>query len=145
MAETAVVQIRYSDRSASIRQGLSAVAAAVGYGAWAYWVNASEEPASALRLASIHGSYAGLFTLASAGLMEWSFRRLGRLRGLRKHRWGLSFGLCNGLAFTVAASINTLSGNPMVELTILPGMLIGLVFTASYLHLLALSEAKTGL
>lgn len=146
MASAAVVPARVQGshwlQSARLRQGLSAIAAAIVYGGWALWVNAAEAPATALRLSVVHGSYAGLFTLLSAGLMEISFRQLGKQPRLKPHRWGLCFGLCNGLAFSVAAAINTLSGNPMVCLTILPGMLIGVLFSASYLHVLALNEAK---
>lgn len=138
------MQSRAFYQSARFRQSISALAAALFYGSWAAWVNWPEGPATALRLAVIHGTYAGLLTFISAGLMELSYRVLSSHRHLRPHRWGLSFGLCNGFAFGVAAAINALAGNPSVALTILPGMLLGTLFSASYLRLLTLSEAKSG-
>lgn len=142
MATNAVSRPVLLLRSPRVRQYLSAFAALMAYGSWTLWVNWPEGIASALRLATIHGSYAALLTLMSATLMELSFRWFGRSARLRPHRRGLSFGFCNLFAFSVAATINLLAGNPSIALTILPGMLIGTVFTASYLHLLALETSK---
>ena len=142
MAANAVSRILRLLHSPRVRQYLSALAALLAYGGWTLWVSWPEGLAGALRLAAIHGSYAALLTLMSATLMELSFRWFSRSARLRPHRRGLSFGFCNLFAFSVAATINLMAGNPSIALTIWPGMLIGTVFTASYLHLLALAASK---
>jgi len=108
---------------------LSALAALMGYGAWAYWINLSHGAGAAMKAAFVQGSYSFILTFLLSLLIEvlfqrWSHRRYGALLvGV--------FVCC--LIYSLSWGVNVLAMTPEILWTILPGALMSTIFTASYL------------
>ena len=126
------------NREALLRSLWPALAALMGYGAWAYYINAVYEPALALRAGLIQGSYAFVLTLLASLLYEWLFAVL-RNRALRKT---LTVGAGLVLQLVTIVSIHLVAGTPAILATVTPGLLIGGVYAALYVNLLGRLEAR---
>lgn len=123
---------RFSSGS-STRALVSAVLGFITYGTWAYFVNVNHGgPAVGWRSGIVQGGYSFLLTLSSAYLMEFVY---GRLQGtaIRMLAWILTLLLTMAVLFVTAFSINWAAGTPRILMTILPGFIIGSVYSLFYL------------
>lgn len=83
---------------------------------------------AAIRAGIVQGSYSLALTLCMTLITEWLFLRLADVP-LRLPM--LMAVVCTGL-FTTAYSINMIAGTPEILMTILPGFVIGTLYTLVY-------------
>lgn len=124
--------------SRRMRLSMSAAAAFLGYGAWAYVANASHGVQAGIQAAVTQGGYAFFVTLLMSSLLEGIYRWAQRF-----HYPGLTSALIT-CAFLYLSSwgVNFWAGTPEILWTILPGMLFGTLYTLGYVSLLEkLSDA----
>lgn len=109
----------------SIVSGLFGFAA---YGGWAFYVNYAHGLDAAAKAAFTQGSYSFTVTLVMTLLMEYLFRLLANpmLRFCATF-----FGTC-ALLYSTSWGVNVLAGTPEIFMTILPGIIIGTVYTFIY-------------
>ncbi len=122
------------------RSGSAALAAAaagfVVYGAWAAYANRAHGMAIALGAGTVQGAYSFVLTLAMSAVTAWVFGRFAHLR----LRAAATVAVVSAALFTTAYTINALAGTPEIVTTILPGFVIGTVYTALYVQ--ALSDQR---
>lgn len=119
-------------RSRRWRLIIFASCALLGYGAWAYVANADYGVATGLRAALTQGGYAFLVTLVMTSLLEFLYQWS---RPLHRSAWIAFLATCATL-YLSSWGVNALAGTPRIFWTILPGMVIGTVYTANYVMLL---------
>jgi len=110
------------------RSVLSGLAGFVVYGGWAFWLNASHSHAMGISAGLLQGSYSFFLTLSMTLVMEYlmlMFKALP-LRG------ALTVLLVSTITFSVAFALQWLNSTPEILLTILPGFLIGTVYSIVY-------------
>jgi len=123
--------------SKKVRILLSAFAAFVGYGAWAFYANHAYISAVSIKAALTQGSYSFVLTLSMSSFMEFLHQALGKAR----IRLPLTILITSLFLYTTSWGINKLLRTPEILMTILPGMIIGTLYTFSYgLTLEKLSE-----
>ncbi|MEM7217748.1 MAG: hypothetical protein AAF515_05245 [Pseudomonadota bacterium] len=113
-------------KGATLRSLGAALAAALGYGGWAWLVNAPMD--MGMRAALIQGGYAFTLTLTMTLVMEAAWARARQLPGAL---WWLTAGIA-AINFGIAYAIHALAGTPRIVATILPGFLIGSGYTLTY-------------
>ncbi len=121
-------------RSGTFRSLAAGILALLVYGGWAYYINSGYGVATGFRAATVQGSYSMALTLSTTLLMEGLYRSLqspDSMRGLL-----LTILLTCLMTFSTAFLINWIFGTPRILLTILPGFLIGTVYTISYVYAL---------
>lgn len=107
------------------RSFFSGLAGFVVYGGWAYFVNESHGQDLAMMIGLVQGSYSFALTFVMTLVTEWLFLK------------------CNGQFFTIMAIVCTalfvtpylihmLIGTPEILMTILPGFVIGSIYTGVY-------------
>ncbi|MEM1435282.1 MAG: hypothetical protein AAGG11_14575 [Pseudomonadota bacterium] len=116
------------DRSAWWRSLGAAVAGFLVYGGWAYYVNADHGQSIGMRSGLLQGSYSFVLTLVTTLLME----RLYRTFAAGQHPVVLTVIVTGVLLFTIPCVIHGLAGTPEILMTVLPGFLIGMVYTTVY-------------
>lgn len=121
-------QLRPLLYSKKARVWLAALAAFIGYGAWAFYANHSYPFAISLKAAMTQGSYSFMLTLTLSWGMEWLHQTLGANMG----RLPLTVILTCLFLYATSWGINALLGTPEIFLTILPGAIIGTIYTFSY-------------
>lgn len=109
------------------------IAGFLAYGAWAFWVNMDHSMATGIRAGLVQGTYSLVLTFCTTYLMEFL---LGRLRSTG-HEVILTIVITMGLLFGVAWTINWLARIPEILMTILPGFVIGSVYTVVYVTAVA--------
>lgn len=112
-----------------IRSLLAGLAGFVAYGSWASFANWPHGEAIALRSGLVQGSYSLVLTLSMTLVTEWLHNRFINLPGTIL--WVMLI-VCPAL-FTTAYVINMIAGTPEILMTILPGFVIGSVYTLVYL------------
>ena len=122
------------------RVGFSALSALLGYGGWAYWINMAHGSGAAMKAAIIQGGYSFVLTCMLSLLIEFLYQRYSHWRcGVVL----IGVVVCC-LLYSLSWGINVLAMTPEILWTILPGALISILFTISYL--LGLKELNpTGL
>lgn len=113
---------------AAKRSLLTGMAAACGYGAWAYLVNRHAGPAAAGLASLVQASYSFVLTLTLTGGIELLVVALGR------SPLALSSVVtaAAALLFIVAFTLQWLVATPSILATILPGWIIGTAYAAAY-------------
>ena len=102
---------------------MAAVAAFLGYGAWAWYANSAEGDDVARKAALVQGGYSFILTFAMTHVTQWLYWYTGG------RVWFTTF-LSSVLLLVSAYSIHRLAGTPEVAMTIAPGHVIGTVYTA---------------
>lgn len=111
------------------RSAVAGVVAFLVYGGWAFWVNMQDSVEMGVRAGLLQGSYSLLLTFSSTLLME---RLYARLRHVPGGLW-LSMLVMAAVLWSIPWSIHLLAGTPYILMTVLPGFLIGCVYTLVYL------------
>ncbi len=109
------------------RSLLAASAGAIGYGGWAYLVNQSAGVLMGARAGLIQGSYSFALTLGMTLVTERLYHRLPE-----SHAGLSTIVIVSATTWCVAFSIHFANGTPMIVPTILPGFIIGIIYTAVY-------------
>jgi hypothetical protein len=99
------------------------------YGGWAFYINSQHGVAVGLKAGFVQGTYSFALTLSTTLLMEFLWTSLQNMRG----RYFLTLSITNALTFATAYLINWVFLTPEILPTIIPGFLIGIVYTAFYL------------
>ena len=120
-------------RSPRVRATGAGLAGFVAYGGWGWWVNLGYGQFVAVKAGLVQGSYSFLLTFFSTLLMEWLY---ARLKG-QPFPVVTTTVLTSVLLFIVAFCIQTAAGTPEVLLTILPGYVVGTVYSGVYVAGLA--------
>ena len=111
-----------------LRGLLAAAAGFTVYGGWAYYINHSHGSSAALKALFTQGSYSFTLTLIMAFIMEWLFQ----LSSKPVTRFCLTFFITSLFLYSTSWGINFWAGTPEILLTILPGAIIGTLYTLSY-------------
>lgn len=119
-----------------LRSTIAGIAGFVGYGGWAMYANAGHGSDIAMRSGIVQGTYSLILTFLMTLVTEWLYVRLGGLSGGRS----LTVSLIAIILFCSAYSIHKLVGTPEVLMTILPGFVIGTIYTLVYV--MGLSRAN---
>ncbi len=98
---------------------VAALAAGIGYGAWAFFVNAEHGSKPAWLAGFGQGSYAFVFTLLLADLS---------LKVCRWKGFPVAYGLAALLLLSVPAGIHTFLETPDISEAIVPGFIIGNIY-----------------
>ena len=107
-----------------LRSGLAGLAGFAVYGAWAYYANSDHGTMVAMRSGLVQGGYSLLLTFVMTLVTEFMFARLGSL-------W-LTSATVSVILFLSAYTIHMLVGTPEILMTILPGYVIGTIYTIVY-------------
>lgn len=110
------------------RSFLAGFAGLIVYGGWAVYANASHGDTVALRAGVVQGSYSLLLTFVMTLATEGLYRALSLVYG---GLYWLMMIVCLSL-FTTAYGIHYLVGTPEILMTILPGFVIGSIYTLVY-------------
>ncbi|MBX2808703.1 MAG: hypothetical protein KTR20_08745 [Cellvibrionaceae bacterium] len=133
MKPSAVGRFCRSCRQPLVRLTLSAVLALLAYGGWAYFANSLHGPKRAFIAACTQGVYSFVLTLVLSLVIEYLFRYM---RTLPLGAYVLGLISCLAL-YATSWAINALAGTPEIFITILPGAVIGSLYTAVYIATLA--------
>lgn len=131
------MQLKRLIHSGKARSLGSALAAFIGYGGWAYYANLAHPFPASLKALLTQGSYSFVLTLSMSWIMEWLYRRIGS----ESARFPVTVILTCLLLYTTSWGINAFMGTPEILMTILPGAVIGTLYTLSYC--LALSKFQS--
>ena len=101
----------------------------IAYGGWAFYVNSQHGVAAGLKAGFVQGTYSFALTLSTTLLMEFLWTSLQNTKGT----YFLTLSITNSLTFATAYLINWVFLTPEILATIIPGFLIGIVYTAFYL------------
>lgn len=118
--------------SSTVRSLLAATAGLVGYGLWAFFVNHDHGIDAGLRSGLVQGGYSFALTFC----MTWFMERLYEFLRPRAHAVWSTVGITIGLLFATAWTINWVARTPEILMTILPGFVIGSIYTAIYMQAL---------
>lgn len=114
------------------RSLISAVAGLLGYGAWAYWVNAMHGTDKALMAACVQGGYSFALTFVMTMLIEGIYAQLGAFQSLRQYRKTMTIVVTCSLIFSLSWWINAMAGTPEIFRTVILGYVVGGFFTIGY-------------
>ena len=114
--------------AAFARSLIAAIAGFVAYGGWAFFANVAHGSDMATRAGWVQGSYSFVLTFVMTYVTEWLYRLFSRVpMGMM---WTVV--LVSIILFSSAYSIHLLVGTPEILMTILPGFVIGTIYTAVY-------------
>ena len=108
-----------------LRSTLAGLAGFFVYGGWAAFANAEHGSDIAMRSGLVQGSYSLALTFAMTYVTEYIF---GRTRALVATTF-----LVSAILFLSAYSIHWLVGTPEILMTILPGYVVGTIYTVVYI------------
>lgn len=108
-----------------VRSLLSGIAGFVVYGGWAYFVNAEHGQELAMMIGLVQGSYSFALTFVMTLVTEWLFRRCNG-------QFAMIMGVVCTALFVTPYAIHMLIGTPEILMTILPGFVIGSIYTGVY-------------
>lgn len=123
-----------------IRITISAIAAFFGFGAWAYLANSAEGHEIALRSAILQGSLSFMFTFVGSSIMEF----MVRLSENNLTRFLLAVVTNLSVVYGFVISSHVINGTPNIFLTILPGLIITVIYCVSYSWFLTYGHAAGG-
>jgi len=116
-------------KSPLLRSFIAGFAGLVGYGSWAVYANLDHGTFIAIRSGLVQGTYSFVLTFLMTWLTEWLFAKFASLpMGSSVTTTGV---VCL-ILFVSAYGIHMLVGTPEILMTILPGFVIGSVYTAVY-------------
>ncbi|MGI9286647.1 MAG: hypothetical protein ACR2P1_14775 [Pseudomonadales bacterium] len=119
------MQLKNSGLARSIVSGLFGFLA---YGGWAFYANYAHGVDAATKAAFTQGSYSFTVTLVMTLLMESLFRLLSN----PALSFCTTFFVTCTILYSSSWGINVLAGTPEILMTILPGIIIGTVYTFVY-------------
>ena len=119
-------------RSALLRSLLAGLAGFVGYGAWAWYANLDHGADIAMRSGVVQGGYSLALTFLMTLVTEYLYSKLMNVAA------GIivTTVLVSAILFSSAYTIHMLVGTPEILMTIIPGFIIGTLYT--YIYLLGL-------
>ena len=116
------------DLLSQYRRAVSTLAAMAFYGSWAFFVNVDDGFGQAVFTTTIYTLYAGISTFLFSFYMDRCFRWL--------HPKSLAGPVTAATAamsmVTLAWTVNFAAGTANIFLTILPGIIVGTVFSITY-------------
>lgn len=122
-----------------------AVAALIGYGGWAVYSNIMDGSKSSMiiawRAGCIQGVYSAILTLVNMLMLEFSYRRffsgytplLARVYAVASVMFA---------QYLLIVPIHIVNGTPNIFLTLLPGIVIGSLFSYAYVSAYARSKLQ---
>jgi len=120
-----------------------AVAAFTGYGSWAVYSNVMDGSEASMiiawRAGFIQGVYSAILTLANMLMLEFSYRRFFSGYAPRPARLYAVASVMFAQYFLIVP-IHVINGTPNIFLTLLPGIIIGSVF--SYVYVSAFANSR---
>jgi hypothetical protein len=119
---------RPSLRRAALRMALLMVAAVGMYGTWAFFANLAHGASVALRAGLAQGASSGFTTLVIGSVVEALHAALPRGR----RRTLVAVGISASLSSLVHLGVHLAAGTPEILRAILPSVIMGYVFAASY-------------
>ena len=119
-----------------VKTGISS-AAIIICGGWAYYssligMDKTEIMVIAVRAGIIQGAYSGVLTLIQVVMLEYLFFRLNPYLS-NTVNVAATFLLAMTVQYAIIIPIHLVNGSPNIILTLLPGFLIGAVFSLIYL------------
>ena len=127
--------------SGTLRGIAAGILGFVVYGGWAFYVNSQHGIALGFKAGLVQGTYSFALTLSTTMLMEFLLTSLQNTRG----PYFLTLSITNTITFATAYLINWVFRTPEILLTIFPGFLIGIAYSAFYLLSLSrLSRSNSG-
>ena len=134
-------RMRHLLDSRTLRGIAAGILGFIAYGGWALYVNSQHGIAVGFKAGFVQGTYSFALTLSTTMLMEFLLTSLQNTRG----PYFLTLSITNTITFATAYLINWVFRTPEILLTIFPGFLIGIVYTAFYLLSLSrLSRLNSG-
>ncbi len=125
---------RFSLLSPLHRSTLSAVAALMFYGAWAFGVNFMHGSAAALKAACVQGTYSMMLTAVMVLLIESLYRLMSRISKIEDLvKWCTIIVSC-AIVFSTSWWVNAMAGTPEIFNTVILGYIIGAVYTIAYVY-----------
>ncbi|NND81454.1 MAG: hypothetical protein HKN50_03420 [Gammaproteobacteria bacterium] len=119
------------------RSSLSALAALLFYGGWAYLVNSMHGPMAATKAALVQGSYSMVLTFVMAVMVETIYWYFGKLfKHLNAQIWATIVLSC-AVVFSTSWGVNAWAGTPEIFNTVILGYVIGAIYTTLYVYGLA--------
>ena len=126
-------------KSPLLRSLLAGVAGFVAYGGWAYYANSAHGPEIAMRSGLVQGTYSLVLTFLMTLVTEWLFLAFARVPA----RIASAMVVISVVLFLSAYGIHMIVGTPEILMTIVPGWIIGSVYTLVYLLGLKRVEGAT--
>lgn len=123
------------------RSLISAFAGLLAYGLWAYFANMAHGFKAGIKAACVQGGYSFVLTFVMTMLIESLYRFL-----IQKHWQRATVMTIVTVCLTLYASswlLNYLVGTPEILMTVLPGYVIGSMYTYSYVLKLAKSGRQS--
>jgi len=114
--------------SQQFRTTISALAAFIAYGLWAFYVNMDHGTNVGIKSALTQGSYSCVLTLSMAYITEWIYQ----LSSQQRFQLQATFIITCLLLYSTSWGINALLGTPEILMTIFPGAVIGTLYTFGY-------------
>ena len=111
-----------------LRSALAGGAGFVVYGGWAVYANIEHGTTIGIRSGLVQGTYSLVLTFIMTLVTEWLFAMLA---GLRLGRSIVIVVVCLML-FVTAYGIHVVVGTPEILMTIVPGFIVGSVYTTIY-------------
>ena len=118
---------------------LSALAAGIGYGAWAIFANYEHGTNAWAMAGTVQALYAFASTLLITHVAQWAFLKC------KGGRTGIAAGLTVSFIIMLATplAIHKIAGTPNIWQTILPGLIWGSIYLMSYLIALNIKHKKS--
>ncbi len=114
--------------SSLMRSFLSGIAGFIAYGGWAYYVNLDHDADLAMMIGLVQGSYSFVLTFVMTLTTESLYKRF---KESKNQVLFVMITVCAGL-FTTPYVIHMFIGTPEILMTILPGFVIGMIYTWVY-------------
>ena len=114
------------------RSMISAFSGLLGYGGWAYWVNASYGWQASFKAACVQGGYSFLLTFVMTLMIEFFYRFFLKFS---RQIWlvnGLAIILTCSIIFSTSWWVNAMAGTPEIFKTVILGYIIGGFYTVAY-------------
>lgn len=123
--------------SRALRSIAAGIAGFIVYGSWAFYINSQYGITIGFKAGVVQGTYSFALTLSTTILMEVLWAGLQTSKG----QTILTMSITIAITFITAYLINWVFGTPEILLTIFPGFLIGIFYTAFYV--MTLSKLKS--
>lgn len=135
-------QRAFNRLSAFQRSLISAIAALLGYGGWAYLVNSMHGESAAFKAACVQGGYSFTLTFVVTMLIEGLYRSLNRVLLNGRTAQAVTVIATCAILFSTSWWINAMAGTPEIFSTVILGYVIGAIYTTSYVAGLAYKKRQ---
>ena len=112
-----------------MRSLLAGLAGFIGYGGWAWYANLDHGDFIAMRSGLVQGSYSLLLTFLMTLVTETVYAKCHRLPGAVP----VTTLMISVILFVSAYTIHMFVGTPEILMTIMPGWVIGTIYTLVYI------------